>query len=137
MAAALDVGERRIGVAMTSLLARLPAAYRTIDRASDAAAIAEICDIIAKENVRELAVGLPRDMQGNETEQTKKVRRFAASLQKKLDIPLVFQDEAVTSVRAEERLKNRGKPYTKGDIDAESAAIILQDYLQNNQEYTA
>ena len=45
-----------------------------------------------------------------------------------------MQDEAVTSVEAEQRLKNRGKPYSKGDIDAEAAAMILDDYLKTAGE---
>lgn len=137
MAVALDVGERRIGVALTSLIARLPAAYTTIDRKTEVNVIGKISDIIAKEGVTELVVGLPRDMFGNETEQTKRVRLFAQDLQKQITIPLTLIDEAVTSVQAEERLKATGKPYAKGDIDAEAAAIILQDYLSERERSQA
>lgn len=134
MALALDVGERRIGVALTSLIARLPAAYATIDRQATADVFQDIYDIVAKEGVTELVIGLPRDMKGVETEQTKKVREFAKELGKKIDIPITMQDEAVTSVAAEQRLKSTKKPYTKADIDAEAAAIILQDYLAGREE---
>lgn len=134
MALALDVGERRIGVALTSLIARLPAAYATIDRQATADVFQDICDIVAKEGVTELVIGLPRDMKGVETEQTKKVREFAKELGGKIDIPITMQDEAVTSVAAEQRLKSTKKPYTKADIDAEAAAIILQDYLAGREE---
>lgn len=137
MVLALDVGERRIGVALASLIARMPSAYATIDRMAEPDVIAKICDIIAKESVTELVVGLPRDMYGNETEQTKRVRIFAKELQGSISIPLTLQDEAVTSVQAEERLKQRGKPYAKADIDAEAAAIILEDYLQERQRNQA
>lgn len=134
MALALDVGERRIGVALTSLIARLPAAYATIDRQATADVFQDIYDIVAKEGVTELVIGLPRDMKGVETEQTKKVREFAKELGGKIDIPITMQDEAVTSVAAEQRLKSTKKPYTKADIDAEAAAIILQDYLAGREE---
>lgn len=133
MVAALDVGERRIGVAITSLIARLPAAYTTIDRKEVSDAYEAIRTIISKESIVELVVGLPRDMYGKETEQTLKVRDFAKQLQAQIDIPLTLQDEAVTSIQAEQRLKATKKPYTKADIDAESAVIILQDYLNERQ----
>lgn len=131
--AALDVGERRIGVAVASLFARLPAAYTTIDRQKTPDAVQEVCDIVAKENITELVVGLPRDMRGVETEQTKKVLDFAKELKGRLSIPVIMQDEAVTSVEAEDRLKSTKRPYTKADIDAEAAAIILRDYLAGRE----
>ena len=49
-----------------------------------------------------------------------------------LDKKIVFQDESLTSVMAEQRLKSYGRPYAKGDIDAQAATIILQDYLEQN-----
>ncbi len=137
MVLALDVGERRIGVALASLIARLPSAYTTIDQQSDRGAIDQICDIVAKESITELVVGLPRDMQGNDTAQTAHVRAFVRQLEPTLNIPITMQDEAVTSIQAEERLKSLGKPYSKADIDAEAAVIILQDYLQARERNTA
>lgn len=137
MAAALDVGERRIGVALTSLIARLPAPYTTIDVHETPDTVGWICDFVAKESISVLVVGLPRDMQGRETEQTKKVRMFAKKLEDELAIPVVMQDEAATSINAEAMLKQKGKPYTKADIDAAAAVIILQDYLSEQERNTA
>jgi putative transcription antitermination factor YqgF len=57
------------------------------------------------------------------------VEEFAQKLSE-LDAEIAFQDESLTSVLAEERLKKHGRPYSKGDIDAQAAAIILQDYLE-------
>lgn len=137
MVLALDVGERRIGVAMASRIARLPAPYVTLDRQRVLDAAAEIERIVKKEAVDTVVVGLPRNMQGNETEQTKRARRFAEALQARLTCPVVMQDEAATSVQAEERLRARNKPYAKEDIDAEAAAIILQDYLSQTEQRLA
>lgn len=128
---ALDVGDVRIGVAIASQIARIPAVYTTIDRSKTDDVQAWLAQAISKESIGILVVGLPRDMNGRETEQTGKVRDFVNNIEKALDIPIVMQDEAVTSINAEEKLKSRGKPYTKADIDAESACIILQDYLNN------
>jgi len=79
-----------------------------------------------------IVVGLPRSLDGSDTPQTLAVRRFCDDvLWRKLRIEPVFQDEAGTSSLAEDRLKEAGKPYTKADIDAEAAALILQDYLDS------
>lgn len=134
---ALDVGNRRIGVALASVIARLPAPLTVIDRNKTADVVAEIVDLVKKNEVKTVVVGLPRDMTGNETDQTIAVREFAAQISKELNIPVIMQDEAVTSVLAEERLKNRGKPYDKGDIDAEAAVMILDDYLKTTERRTA
>lgn len=77
-----------------------------------------------------VVVGLPRGLDGQDTTQTLAVRRFSDDLLwRRLHIEPVFQDEAGTSSVAEDRLKASGKTYAKGAIDAEAAAIILQDYL--------
>lgn len=76
-----------------------------------------------------IVVGLPRGLDGQETPQTLAVRRFTADVLEPLGTELVFQDEAATSSVAEERLRESGRDFTKADIDAEAAAIILQDWL--------
>ncbi len=134
---ALDVGERRIGVALASSVARLPAPLLTLDRQAVGDVFGRIRELAQKENVSTIVVGLPRNLQSAETEQTARSRQFAAQLQKSMSIPVVMQDEAGTSVEAEAVLKRRGKPYTQGDIDAEAACLILRDFLQTEQERVA
>lgn len=133
--AALDVGERRIGVAIASYIARIAAPHDTIDR-STTDAHEYIKQLIESESVDTLVVGLPRGLDGQETDQTRLIREFARELSDQINIPIVLQDEAVTSAQAEDRLKRRGKPYSKGEIDAEAAAIILEDYLKTAVERT-
>ena len=130
--AALDIGDRRIGVALTSLIARLPAPYTTIDRQQVMDVPAWVGDFVKSNNVCVLVVGMPKDLNGKTTEQTAKVTELARSLEAIISIPIVMQEEAVTSIEAEKRLKNLGKPYSKADIDAEAACIILQDYLSGS-----
>lgn len=129
---ALDVGERRIGVAIASTIARMPAPLETIDTEVVSDVNSHISGLIKQIEATVLVVGLPRGLDGQESLQTKYVRDFASQLNKHIDIPIVMQDEAVTSVEAEKILKARGKPYSKADIDKEAAAIILNDYLQVN-----
>lgn len=108
----LDVGERRIGVAVADTSVRIAIPYDTIE-------------VSGKE-----MVGYPRNQQGEASAQTQYVEQFARQLR---DIAkLEFQDESLTSVHAEKRLQARGKNYSKADIDKEAAAIILQDYLEEH-----
>src|SRR6476620_10156615 len=133
---ALDVGERRIGVALASSIARLPAVVTTIDRREhDAFEI--IAGLVREHGIGIVVVGLPRGMEGQDTAQTQYCRDFALELEEKLQMPVVMQDEAATSLAAEDYLKSLGKPYSKGDIDAYAAVIILRDWLAGQQERTA
>lgn len=124
---ALDVGEKRIGVAIADSSVRISVAYDTID--VDGTEVERIARIIALERIDIVVVGYPRNQSGEPTKQTQFVEEFAAQL-KDIAPRIVFQDESLTSVQAEDRLKATKKPYTKGDIDAEAASIILQDYME-------
>ena len=88
-----------------------------------------ILRLVEDERAEVVVVGYPRNQSGEPTAQTAYVEQVAAGLKDAVPT-LVFQDESLTSVIAEQRLQQRGKPYDKGAIDAEAAAIILQDYLE-------
>lgn len=120
----IDYGARRIGLAVADEDTRLARPLATVSAA-------ELVATVEREGpFKAVVLGLPRSLDGRETAQTLAVRHFADDvLWGKLRIEAVFQDEAATSAVAEERLKEAGKPYDKGAIDAEAAAIILQDYL--------
>jgi putative Holliday junction resolvase len=125
---AIDVGEKRIGVALANSEVRIAIAYGFIE--VDGTELKELNNLIVSEKIDVLVVGLPRNQRGETTPQTDLVRAFAKNLE--LSVPkLVFQDESLTSLLAEERLKLYGKSYVKGDIDAEAATMILQDYLDD------
>lgn len=123
---ALDVGERRTGVALADAVARLPHPLTTLNQDNQ---IEAVLDIIRAHNVSVIVVGLARGLSGQDSAQTQVTRQFADNLKAEVGIPVYMQDEAVTSVRAEEELKNRGKPYKKEDIDSLSATYILEDFL--------
>ena len=124
---ALDVGERRIGVAIANSLARLPHPLLTIDRKTDY--WQQLKTILRDEQVAKIIVGLPRSREGQETAQTAATRNFIAELGQHFDLPIELQDEALTSVKAETELGKKGKTYTKADVDALAATYILEDYL--------
>lgn len=123
----LDVGEKRIGVAVADPSVRIAIAFETVP--VDGNELQRIAEIVLNEGGNTIVVGYPRNQQGETTAQTQYVERFAENLR---DIAehIVFQDESLTSVIAENRLIAMKKPYEKGDIDAQAAAIILEDYME-------
>ncbi len=128
----LDVGIRRIGVALADSAIKIAIPFTTIETDEKTnSEIDEINKIIAKENINILVIGLPRNLSGEETAQSAYTKKFAENFIYSVD-EIVFQDESLTSVQAENLLKSYKKPYTKGEIDMHAATIILQDYLEEN-----
>jgi putative Holliday junction resolvase len=127
----LDVGEKRIGVAVADTSVRIAVPFETIE--VDGAEIDAIAKIIVTEQADVVVIGYPRNQSGETTAQTSFVEEFAKTL-KDIAPNIVFQDESLTSVIAEQRLASHNRPYSKADIDAQAAAIILQDYLEAADE---
>ena len=135
--AGLDVGNRRIGVAVsdvTGTLARPLGVLQTSGLEGDAIdrAVAELARLAAEEDgLASLVVGLPRRLDGSPNDMTPRVLVFAAALGARIGVPVILQDERLTSREAESRLALREKDWRarKKQIDAAAAAIILQDYL--------
>ena len=133
----LDVGERRIGVAVsdaTRTLARPLGVLQASVLEEDAprVAAAEVARLAGEEDgVVSIVVGLPAHLDGSASPMTPRVRRFAAELGRLTDLPFTLQDERLTSREAESRLAVREKDWRarKAKLDAAAAAIILQDYL--------
>lgn len=123
---ALDVGEKRIGVAVAGSDVQIAIPLETIE--VDGSELAKIAQLVLEQRAEVVVVGYPRNQSGETTAQTRYAEAFAERLH---DIApkLVFQDESLTSVLAEQRLQATKKPYQKGDIDALAAALILEDYL--------
>ncbi len=126
---ALDIGEKRIGVAVAAGDVRIAVPLEAID--VDGTELEKIARIVAREGIEAVVIGYPRNQSGEATAQTAAVEGFARRLSDMTSVRQVFQDESLTSVQAEEQLKSYGRPYTKGDIDSQAAALILQDYLEN------
>jgi putative Holliday junction resolvase len=118
---ALDVGNRRIGVALADALAKLPHPLTTIERS--------IKELSERYGVVKLIVGQPRGLNGQDTAQTEQTLQFVEQLKSQINIPIQLQDEALTSVMAETELSGRKSAYKKADIDALAATYILEDYL--------
>ena len=126
----LDVGTKRIGVAKadTSVRIAIPNGYVLVNGQE----IPEILRIARLNDTNFFVVGLPRSNDGNETAQSAYARKFTDTLAASMPgARIYFQDESLTSVVAEERLKKRKKNFEKGEIDAEAASIILQDFIEH------
>ena len=136
---AFDVGERRIGVAVsdaTLTLARPVGVLRPVSLETDALqlVVAEIARLGDEDDaVMAVVVGLPRRLDGSATAMTRRVSAFAAELGRLVPLPIVLQDERLTSHEAESRLALTEKDWRvrKRSLDAAAAAIILQDYLDS------
>lgn len=126
----LDVGEKRIGVAKVDSSTKIALPVTTLN--VDGSEWDEISKLTRIHNTNFIVLGMPRSNEGNETAQSLYVRNFAKKLVEKIPgARIKFQDESLTSVVAEERLKARKKKYEKGEIDAEAASIILQDFIES------
>lgn len=124
----LDVGDKRIGVALASPVALIASPLMVLQHTNEI--WVELEELIKAENIGTVVVGLPRSLDGNETAQTKSAQKFANTIRDKFKIEVVMQDEALTSRQAEAELRGRGKQFSKGDIDALAATYILEDYLR-------
>ena len=132
----VDLGDRRIGIAVSDASATLARPLRTIERdRSDELAAKTLVDAIAalheEDEVGGVVVGLPAHLDGTASEQTARVRKMVDLLASRLSIPVMLQDERLSSHEAEERLAVRERDWRKrkAKLDAAAAAVILQDYL--------
>lgn len=123
----LDVGEKRIGYAIGDNLIKIAVPKGVIEVNGNE--FDEIRRIVNEEAVELIIVGYPRNQSGETTNQTKFVENFSDKL-KTMGLKVVFQDESLTSVIAEQRLTSHNKSYSKSDIDAQASVIILQDYIE-------
>lgn len=119
---ALDVGLKRTGIARASNVARLAEPLMSV---STKDAVATLRKYFSRHKVEAVAVGLPRNLSGEDTEQTRWVRDWVEKAKQQLNIPLYWQDEALTSIKANEVSPR----HQSADTDSISAAIILQDFL--------
>jgi putative Holliday junction resolvase len=126
---ALDLGDRRIGVATSDasgMIARPLLVFRRASRVED---FARVADLVREQQIDAVIVGLPINMDGTEGRQAEWVRNYSAALAGALPVPVHLWDERLTTEEAAEIMRAQGKQPTPGWIDAVAAAVILQSYL--------
>lgn len=133
----IDYGAKRIGLALSDATATLASPWRLLQRPPSEAETLRIMineiDGLSKEDdgLQAVVVGWPRRLDGSPTHQTVIVETFARLLGTKIPVPVILQDERLSSHEAESRLATRESDWRKrkAKLDAMAAAIILQDYL--------
>ena len=128
----IDFGTKRVGLALSDGLGLLAHPYATLERTTRDRLFSELLDIVAKERVQAIVLGLPRALNGEETETTRQVRNFAQSLRRRTEVPVLFQDEALSSRQAELNLRHSARrgPKLRAVLDQQAAVVILNDYLE-------
>lgn len=130
---ALDIGDKKIGVAMSDPEGVLATPLVTIIRLNDSEAIDSICKLVSKYKVGHVVVGLPYSLDGSVGTQAEKVCAFARKLSQSLKVDIRMQDERLSSAAADRLLSEAGakKGHKKSVRDAAAAAFILQGYLDS------
>lgn len=126
---ALDLGDRRIGVAVSDTLGIVARPVRVFERASRKEDFATIADLIDEHDAEIVVCGLPLNMDGTEGPQAEWVRDYTRALIEAVSVPVVLWDERLTTEDAKEILHAQGKAIEKDWLDAVAAAVILQSYL--------
>ncbi len=141
----LDYGEQTVGVALVDPAAGIPVPLETIRRERGShlrRTFSRLEEIIARNDVEAVVVGLPLNMDGTEGERAEAAHSFAERIIRRTALPVFLQDERLTSVDAERLLRensaNSGKAEhrRKQEVDAVAAALILEDYLGRNNHGT-
>lgn len=129
----LDVGDRRIGVAISDPLGITAAGLETIERVNMQTDVQNVANLAARHGAVQIVVGLPYNMDGTTGEQAEKVKSFAKKLARASGLPIVYEDERLTTISAIRTLTIQGVKTGKNKalVDKQAAAIILQKYLDS------
>jgi putative Holliday junction resolvase len=132
---ALDLGEKRIGVAISDATRTIASPHSVVKRAARAEDFARYARLIDEYGIAQLVIGLPITLGGEEGQRAAWVRDYAAGLAQHVATPITFWDESLTTVEATAALYAQGRRGRKAKdrVDAVAAALILQSYLDAAQ----
>jgi putative Holliday junction resolvase len=132
----IDFGEKRIGLALSDPTLTIAQTYKTMHFESTKILIQQIAELVEELQIDKLILGLPLTMKGSDSEKTTQVRTFGEKLSQKLDVPVIFIDERLTTVRAHQILSEMGKQpsKTRQKVDQLAAQQILQTYLDKERK---
>jgi putative Holliday junction resolvase len=132
---AIDLGSKRIGVALSDAEGTIASPLTTVERRGDARDVAALRVLIESHEVGEVVVGLPLHMSGRRGPEAEQAKRFARALAEATGLPVVTLDERWTTVEAERALRASGRKGKKrrAVIDAVAAAILLRSHLERRR----
>jgi len=139
-ALALDVGDRRIGVALSDPTGLIASPLTILYRVAEKKDLEAIADLIAEHSVELVVIGLPTTLRGEMGPQAQRVMRFGRRLAEAIQVPVVYWDERHSTADAERIVKARGRPKGRagrGPVDDVAAAVILQSYLDSVRSKSA
>jgi putative Holliday junction resolvase len=126
---ALDMGERRTGVALSDRLGWLATPLTVLKCASREEELAAIEALVQKHQVERVLVGYPRSLNGSLGPQARRVDRYVEKLRARLRVPVTLWEEQFSTVQAEQLIRETGRRVNRETIDAAAAAVVLQSYL--------
>jgi putative Holliday junction resolvase len=134
---ALDVGERRTGVAISDPTGTLARPLRSLERGSRGEDFAAVAAMVAEHEVGVIVVGQPIGLDGTQGPQAQRMARYAEAMAAQVPVEVILWDESLTTVTAEEIMrqtlseKKRRRARGSGELDSFAAAVILQSYLDS------
>ncbi len=131
----IDYGDARTGVAFCDVREILASAYTVINESYQPKLVKKLIEIINKEKAELIVIGLPRNMDGSYGFRSEKCRELGELLKNEIDIPIEYEDERLTTVIAHDILSsnNVGGKKRKNTVDAVSAVVILQSYIDKRK----
>jgi putative Holliday junction resolvase len=128
----IDLGEKRVGIAMTVPVLNIPQPLKTVGREK---VFNELETLLQQYKITRFVVGLPLNMDGTKGEKAKEVEEFGRELEDRFNIPVSFYDERLTTVHAEKIIHEAGKKIkgNKEIVDKISASLILEGYLESKK----
>ena len=126
----IDLGSKRVGLAISDKMNMIASPYKTLTFKNELDLLDQLRLIIVDFKVKSIVLGLPLNMNGEDSAQTKKVREFKSVLSI-FNLPIIFEDERLSSVSAKRSLvmQDIKTGHNKSEIDKRAAAIILQQFL--------
>jgi len=126
----IDLGSKRVGLALSDKMSMIASPYKTITYKNEQDLLNQLKSIIVDFKVKTIVLGLPLNMSGEDSDQTKKIRKFKTTLSI-FNIPIKLEDERLSSVSAKRSLimQDIKTGHNKSEIDKRAAAIILQQFL--------
>ncbi|MBX9668179.1 MAG: Holliday junction resolvase RuvX [Candidatus Obscuribacterales bacterium] len=131
----LDIGDKRIGIAISDPLGITAAGLETIERRNSRVDVEVVKQIAERHGATQIVVGLPLNMDGSSGDQADRIRSFASKLARETGLPVVYEDERLSTVSAIRTLTLQGVDTGRSRdlVDRQAAAIILQKFLDRRE----